>query len=303
MGCRSCRWTAALRTRGLPARGGGPGLAPLPPATRIMGLRVSYLPPYAPCVMAASGLCLLSPTPKPHGGGRRPLGGAPKTPAAAPPDWRVVGPAGARYEPPPPSIHLPRPLDPPPVPPAGAARPARAVRARFAPCCIIRAVRAARRAEGPRTTPSAPPHDSWRYRPTGAWRAVVQGGRGDRALRTRPQRGSVPTAPGTDTRWEVATPPPITAPRPREEGNSPRQRPPPGRGKVPTARLILAPHFLFVVIPLGRPGPQSPRRVSSWGRTLRTSVTETQVVVSHPADVGSLRPHGTPGHPGHPSRG
>ena len=55
--------------------------------------------------------------------------------------------------------------------------------------------------------------------------------------------------------------------------------------------------------PLAVPGPQSPRRVSSWGRTLRTSVTETQVVVSHPADVGSLRPHGTPGHPGHPSRG
>ena len=72
---------------------------------------------------------------------------------------------------------------------------------------------------------------------------------------------------------------------------------------VPTARLILAPHFLFIVIPLGRRGPQSPQRVSSWGRTLRTSVTETQVVVSHPADVGSLRPHGTPGHPGHPSRG
>ena len=132
---------------------------------------------------------------------------------------------------------------------------------------------------------------------------LCKGGRGDRVLRTRPQRGSVPTVPGTDTRWEVATPPPITAPRPREEGNSPGLRPPPGRGKVPTARLILAPHFLFIVIPLGRPAPQSPRRVSSWGRTLRTSVTETQVVVSHPADVGSLRPHGTPGHPGHPSRG
>ena len=105
-------------------------------------------------------------SPPPHrnrtGGGRRPLGGAPRTPAAAPPDWRVVGPAGARFEPPPPSIHLPRPPDPPPVPPlsptpAGAARPARAVRARAAPCGIIRAVRAARRAEGPRTAPSAPP--------------------------------------------------------------------------------------------------------------------------------------------------
>ena len=50
------------------------------------------------------------------------------------------------------------PLSPPLSPtPAGAARPARAVRARAAPCCIIRAVRAARRAEGPRTAPSAPP--------------------------------------------------------------------------------------------------------------------------------------------------
>ena len=50
------------------------------------------------------------------------------------------------------------PLTPPLSPtPAGAARPARAVRARAAPCCIIRAVRAARRAEGPRTAPSAPP--------------------------------------------------------------------------------------------------------------------------------------------------
>ena len=50
------------------------------------------------------------------------------------------------------------PLTPPLSPtPAGAARPARAVRARAAPCCIIRAVRAARRAEGPRTAPSPPP--------------------------------------------------------------------------------------------------------------------------------------------------
>ena len=60
--------------------------------------------------------------PLPHtktgrGGGRRHLGGAPRTPAAAAPDWRVVGPAGARSEPAPPSIHLPRPPDPPPCPP------------------------------------------------------------------------------------------------------------------------------------------------------------------------------------------
>ena len=67
-----------------------------------------------------------SPTPEPHGGGRRPLGGAPGTPAAAPPDWRVVGPAGARYEPPPPSIRLPRPPDPPRVPHPGWGGAARA---------------------------------------------------------------------------------------------------------------------------------------------------------------------------------
>ena len=72
---------------------------------------------------------------------------------------------------------------------------------------------------------------------------------------------------------------------------------------MPTTRLILAPHFLFIIIPLGRPGPQSPLRVSSWGRILRTSVTEGQAEVPHQADVGSLRPHGAPGHPGHPSRG
>ena len=122
MGCRSRRRTAALRTRAPPARGGGPRLAPLPPATRIMALRVSYLPPYAPCVTAASGLCLPFPTPKPHGGGRRPLGGAPRTPAAAPPDGRVVGPAGAWYEPPPPSIRLPRPVTPPLIPPCPPSR-------------------------------------------------------------------------------------------------------------------------------------------------------------------------------------
>ena len=73
-----------------------------------------------------------------------------------------MGPAGARYQPRPPSVHLWRPPDAPPVPPpsppsAGAAPPARAVRACAAPCCIIRSVRAARRAERPRTAPSAPP--------------------------------------------------------------------------------------------------------------------------------------------------
>ena len=69
-------------------------------------------------------------SPPPHrnrtGGGRRPLGGAPRTPAATPPDRRVVGPAGARYELPPPSIHLPRPPDPPPAPHPGWGGAARA---------------------------------------------------------------------------------------------------------------------------------------------------------------------------------
>ena len=159
--CHSRRRAAAGRTRGPPIRGGVQALPPLPPAACIMAWRESYLPPYAPCVMAASGLCLSLLTLTERGGPTAP-GWAPRTPGAATPDWRVVGPAGARFEPPPPSFHLPRPPDPPPVPPlsptpAGAARPAPAVRAHAAPCCIIRTVRAARRAEGPRTAPSAPP--------------------------------------------------------------------------------------------------------------------------------------------------
>ena len=157
MGCRSRRRTAALRTRGPPARGGGS--RPCTPSPCHTHHGVTCVIPPSLCTMCHGREWPLPPLPHTETarGGRRPLGGAPRTPAAAPPDWRVVGPAGARYEPPPPSIHLPRPPDPPPVPPAGAARPARAVRARAAPCCIIRAVRAARRAEGPRTTPSAPP--------------------------------------------------------------------------------------------------------------------------------------------------
>ena len=81
------------------------------------------------------------------------------------------------------------------------------------------------------------------------------------------------------------------------------QRPPPGQGRVPTNRPTLAPRLLIIFLPLAVTAHSSPRRVSSWDRTLRTSVTDTQAVVSHPADVGSLRPHGVPGHPGHPSRG
>ena len=54
------------------------------------------------------------------------------------------------------------PLTPPlvssPVPhPGWGGAPRGAVRARAAPCCIIRAVRAAKRAEGPRTAHIAPP--------------------------------------------------------------------------------------------------------------------------------------------------
>ena len=118
-----------------------------------------------------------------------------------------------------------------------------------------------------------------------------------------PPTGVCAHGTGHRRRLGGTTPPPTTAPQAPGRGNSPGHRPPPSRRKVPTARLILAPHFLFMIIPLGRPGPQSPRRVSSWGRNLRTSVTEKQAVVSHPADVGSLCPHGAPGHPGHLSRG
>ena len=195
-------------------------LPPLPHAACIMALHESYLPPHAPCIMAATGLCPPAHSSlglAPHtvtergGGGRRPVGGAPRTlsgdprtlggapraPYTVTPAWRVVEPAGERS-------HLTRPPIPPPLPhpsPGGAARTCGTSPRR--PRFVIQAMRAARSAEGPRTAPSAPPHTSWRYRPRGAWRAVVQGGRGDRALRTRPQRGCVPTAPGTDTRWGV----------------------------------------------------------------------------------------------------
>ena len=80
VGCRSRQRAAALRTRGPPARGGGPGLAPLPPATRIMALHVSYLPPYAPCVMAASGLCL--PHTETARGGPKAPGWGPQNPSS-----------------------------------------------------------------------------------------------------------------------------------------------------------------------------------------------------------------------------
>ena len=130
-------------------------------------------------------------------GGPKAPGWGPQDPTAAPPDWRVVGPAGARYKPPPPSSHLPRPPDPPLSPPlsptpAGAARPARAVRARAAPCCIIRAVRAARRAEGPRTAPSAPPTTAGARglaAPGGLW---CRGGEATGRFIPAPNRGLCP---------------------------------------------------------------------------------------------------------------
>ena len=141
-------------------------LPPLPPAACIMAWRVSYLPPYAPCVMAASGLCLSLLTLTERGGPAAP-GWGPQNPWRS--DARLEGGGARRCAVRAPATLLPLAATPcpPPVPPlsptpTGAARPARAVRARAAPCCIIRTVRAARRAEGPRTAPSAPPHNGWR---------------------------------------------------------------------------------------------------------------------------------------------
>ena len=66
--------------------------------------------------MAASGLCLSLLTLTEQGGPTA-RGGASRTPCATTPVWRVVGPAGARLQPPPPSFLLPRPPDPPQSPP------------------------------------------------------------------------------------------------------------------------------------------------------------------------------------------
>ena len=52
-------------------------LPPLPPAAYIMAWRKSYLPPYAPCVMAASGLCLSLLTLTERGGPTAPGWGPP----------------------------------------------------------------------------------------------------------------------------------------------------------------------------------------------------------------------------------
>ena len=233
--------------------------------------------------------------PKTLGRDARTLGGDPRTPCAPPQTKRAAGPAGVRFEPTPPSNRqLCPPHPPPPDPPsceAGAARTCGS---------------SPRRPESQYTctagrhecvwAPHCPePHTRWRYRPDGAWRGFVPGGQGDRALRSRPQRGSVPTAPGTNTNWGV-TPPPHTQDS-RVGGISPGQRPPPGQGSVPNARPTLAPRLLFIFLPLAVTAHCSPRRVSSWDRTLRTSVMDTQAEVSHPADAGSLRPHGVPGAP------
>ena len=133
----------------------------LPPAACIMAWRESYPPPYAPCVMAASGLCLSLLTLTERGGATAP-GWGPQNPWRS--DARLEGGGARRCAVRAPATLLPLAATPcpPPVPPlsptpTGAARPARAVRARAAPCCIIRTVRAARRAEGSRTAPSAPP--------------------------------------------------------------------------------------------------------------------------------------------------
>ena len=218
-----------------------------------------------------------------------------------------MGPAGARFEPPPPSFHLPRPPDPPQSPPVphpgwgGAARTCGSSPRRP----LMHYTDSAGRQEsgGAPHCPERPPP---RRLALEAWQRLAgccAGGARRPGASYPPPTGICAHGTGHRRRLGGTTPPPTTAPRAQGRGNSPGHRPPPCRRKVPTARLILAPHFLFMIIPLGRPGPQSPRRVSSWGRNLRTSVTEKQAVVSHPADVGSLRLHGAPGHPGHPSRG
>ena len=76
----------------------------------------------------------LPPLTNRKGGGNGPWVGPLRTPGAATPDWRVVRPAGARFEPPPPSFHLPRPPDPPWSPPCPPARLGqRGPRVRFEP--------------------------------------------------------------------------------------------------------------------------------------------------------------------------
>ena len=151
------------------------------------------------------------------------------------------------------------PWSPPgsPTPPAGCAvRPARAMRARTASRRFIWAVRPIRSADRRRMAWTALPHTGWRYRPDGAWRARVLGGQRQLSLHTRPECGSVPTAPGTDTPWGNTLPPRTVYTG--GGGNSARQRSPPGRGKLLTARPILVLSLLFIYSPPGPHRPQHP---------------------------------------------
>ena len=218
-----------------------------------------------------------------------------------------MGPAGAWFEPPPPSFHWPRPPVPPRSPPCPPPRLGRrGPRVRFEPAPPLVALYGQCGPPGERRGPAlprAPPPTTAGARGLAAPGGLLCRGARRPGASYPPPTGVCAHGTGHGRRLGGTSPPPTTAPRAQGRGNSPGHWPPPGRRQVPTARLILAPHFLFIIIPLGRPGPQSPRRVSSLGRILRTSVTEEQAEASHPADVGSLRPHGAPGHPGHPSRG
>ena len=165
--CRSRRRSAAGLTRGPPHMRWGSRPCPPFPLLHASWRGVSHtsLPMHH---VSWPRVAFASPSShQPKGGGRRPLGWAPQNPWRS--DARLEGGGARRCAVRAPATLLPLAATPcpPPVPPlsptpTGAARPACAVRARAAPCCIIRTVRAARRAEGPRTAPSAPPHNGWR---------------------------------------------------------------------------------------------------------------------------------------------
>ena len=88
----------------------------LPPAACIMAWRESYLPPYAPCVMAASGLCLSLLTLTERGGATAP-GWGPQNPWRS--DARLEGGGARRCAVRAPATLLPLAATPcpPPVPP------------------------------------------------------------------------------------------------------------------------------------------------------------------------------------------
>ena len=179
-----------------------------------------------------------------------------------------MGPAAARFEPPPPSFHWPRPPVPPRSPPCPPHRLGRrGPRVRFEPAPPLVALYGQCGPPGERRSPAlprAPPPTTAGARGLAAPGGLLYRG-GEATGRFIPTpTGVCPHGTGHSRRLGGTSPPPTTAPRAQGRGNSPGHRPPPGRRQVPTARLILAPHFLFIIIPLGRPGPQSPRRVSSW---------------------------------------